>query len=117
MNSTRKAEAALLAPQAPARSGMVKTSISSSTNILLIARKANRVFRSRFAGCRERKGTQIVLKMEPESRLQREQRPRFRPLRTMDAKNQDLLRRATQSSALPESWKDYFRKRLWEPDA
>ena len=38
-------------------------------------------------------------------------------LYTVDAKNQDLLRRATQSSALPESWRDYFRKRLWEPDA
>src|SRR5437868_14554229 len=38
-------------------------------------------------------------------------------LYTVDAKNQDLLRRATQSSRLPESWKDYFRKRLWEPDA
>jgi MOSC domain-containing protein YiiM len=34
-----------------------------------------------------------------------------------DAGNQELLRRAAGSSALPESWKDYFRKRLWEPDA
>jgi MOSC domain-containing protein YiiM len=38
-------------------------------------------------------------------------------LYTVDAKNQDQLRRATESSALPESWKDYFRKRLWDPDA
>jgi MOSC domain-containing protein YiiM len=38
-------------------------------------------------------------------------------LYTVDAENQELLRRATQSSILPESWKDYFRKRLWEPDA
>jgi len=38
-------------------------------------------------------------------------------LYTVDAGNQELLRRATQSSALPESWRDYFRKRLWEPDA
>jgi hypothetical protein len=38
-------------------------------------------------------------------------------LYTVDAKNQDLLRRATQSSMLPESWKDYFRKHLREPDA
>jgi len=38
-------------------------------------------------------------------------------LYTVDAKNQALLRRATQSSALPETWKDYFRGRLWEPDA
>ncbi len=33
-----------------------------------------------------------------------------------DAENQDLLRRATESPALPESWRDYFRKRLWDPD-
>jgi MOSC domain-containing protein YiiM len=38
-------------------------------------------------------------------------------LYTVDAENQELLRRATESSILPESWKDYFRKRLWEPDA
>ena len=33
-----------------------------------------------------------------------------------DAKNQDLLRRASDLPALPEGWRDYFRKRLWEPD-
>lgn len=33
-------------------------------------------------------------------------------LYTVDAKNQDLLRRATESTFLPESWKDYFRQRL-----
>jgi len=38
-------------------------------------------------------------------------------LYTVDAENQELLRRATESAILPESWKDYFRKRLWEPDA
>ena len=38
-------------------------------------------------------------------------------LYTIDAKNQELLRRATQTSGLPDSWKDYFRKRLWDPDA
>jgi MOSC domain-containing protein YiiM len=37
-------------------------------------------------------------------------------LYTVDAQNQELLHRATQSSVLPESWRDYFRKRLWEPD-
>ena len=37
-------------------------------------------------------------------------------LYTVDAENQELLRRATQSSTLPESWRDYFRKRLWDPD-
>jgi MOSC domain-containing protein YiiM len=37
-------------------------------------------------------------------------------LYTGDAENQALLRRATQSSTLPESWRDYFRKRLWDPD-
>jgi MOSC domain-containing protein YiiM len=34
-----------------------------------------------------------------------------------DAANQELLRRATRLSALPESWREYFRERLWEPDA
>ena len=38
-------------------------------------------------------------------------------LYTVDAENQELLRRATESATLPESWKDYFRKRLWDPDA
>ncbi len=33
-------------------------------------------------------------------------------LYTVDAKNQELLRRATASTILPESWKDYFSKRL-----
>jgi MOSC domain-containing protein YiiM len=37
-------------------------------------------------------------------------------LYTADAANQDLLRRATELPALPEGWRDYFRKRLWEPD-
>lgn len=38
-------------------------------------------------------------------------------LYTHDADNQDLLRRAIELPALPDSWRDYFRKRLWEPDA
>ena len=38
-------------------------------------------------------------------------------LYTVDARNQELLRRATQTPGLPESWRDYFRKRLWDPDA
>jgi MOSC domain-containing protein YiiM len=33
-----------------------------------------------------------------------------------DATNQDLLRRVSALPSLPESWRDYFRKRLWEPD-
>jgi MOSC domain-containing protein YiiM len=33
-----------------------------------------------------------------------------------DDSNQDLLRRASKLPALPEDWRDYFRKRLWEPD-
>jgi MOSC domain-containing protein YiiM len=37
-------------------------------------------------------------------------------LYTADVANQDLLRRATELPALPEGWRDYFRKRLWEPD-
>jgi len=38
-------------------------------------------------------------------------------LYTHDADNQILLRRAVELPGLPESWRDYFRKRLWEPDA
>jgi MOSC domain-containing protein YiiM len=38
-------------------------------------------------------------------------------LYAVDAENQELLRRATHTSRLPDSWKDYFRKRLWDPDA
>jgi MOSC domain-containing protein YiiM len=34
-----------------------------------------------------------------------------------DAGNQDLLRRASELSSLPESWREYFRERLWKPDA
>jgi MOSC domain-containing protein YiiM len=33
-------------------------------------------------------------------------------LYTVDSRNQELLLRATQSTILPESWKDYFRKRI-----
>jgi MOSC domain-containing protein YiiM len=36
-------------------------------------------------------------------------------LYTVDGKNQELLRRAVQSSILPESWRAHFRKRLLEP--
>ena len=38
-------------------------------------------------------------------------------LYSIDAHNQELLRRATEAPALPQSWKDYFRKRLWDADA
>jgi MOSC domain-containing protein YiiM len=38
-------------------------------------------------------------------------------LYTADAANQDLLRRVIELPALPEGWREYFRKRLWEPDA
>ncbi len=34
-----------------------------------------------------------------------------------DSDNQELLARATRQEGLPESWRDYFRKRLWEPDS
>jgi MOSC domain-containing protein YiiM len=34
-----------------------------------------------------------------------------------DAENQELLRRVSELPVLPEGWRDYFRKRLWEPDA
>ena len=33
-----------------------------------------------------------------------------------DSANQDLLRRASELRALPVSWREYFRERLWEPD-
>ncbi len=33
-----------------------------------------------------------------------------------DAENQELLRRASVLDSLPESWREYFRKRLWRPD-
>jgi MOSC domain-containing protein YiiM len=38
-------------------------------------------------------------------------------LYSIDSGNQELLRRATEVPALPQSWKDYFRKRLWNADA
>lgn len=38
-------------------------------------------------------------------------------LYSVDARNQELLRRAAENPGLPEGWRDYFRKRLWEPDA
>jgi MOSC domain-containing protein YiiM len=34
-----------------------------------------------------------------------------------DAANQSLLARASQDPGLPDSWREYFRTRLWEPDA
>ena len=33
-----------------------------------------------------------------------------------DAGNQQLLRRVSALDSLPEGWRDYFRKRLWQPD-
>jgi MOSC domain-containing protein YiiM len=38
-------------------------------------------------------------------------------LYTADSVNQDLLHRVSELPALPQGWRDYFRKRLWEPDA
>jgi MOSC domain-containing protein YiiM len=38
-------------------------------------------------------------------------------LYTVDSENQELLRRAAQLPALPENWREYFRKRLWDADA
>jgi MOSC domain-containing protein YiiM len=37
-------------------------------------------------------------------------------LYTADSENQEMLTRATRLAGLPEGWRDYFRKRLWEPD-
>ena len=33
-----------------------------------------------------------------------------------DSENQEMLMLATRLQGLPESWREYFRKRLWEPD-
>src|SRR5262249_40666000 len=33
-----------------------------------------------------------------------------------DATNQDFLRRVSEVPSLPKNWRDYFRKRLWNPD-
>ena len=33
-----------------------------------------------------------------------------------DVTNQDLLRRVSELPALPAGWRDYFRKRIWDPD-
>ncbi len=38
-------------------------------------------------------------------------------LYTLDSESQQLLRRASELPALPDGWKDYFRKRLWDADA
>jgi MOSC domain-containing protein YiiM len=38
-------------------------------------------------------------------------------LYTSDFENQELLRRASELAALPDGWKEYFRKRLWDADA
>jgi MOSC domain-containing protein YiiM len=38
-------------------------------------------------------------------------------LYSTDSQNQELLRRASELAALPQSWKDYFRKRLLDADA
>jgi MOSC domain-containing protein YiiM len=38
-------------------------------------------------------------------------------LETKDSQSQELLRRGTELPALPESWRDYFRKRLCNGDA
>jgi MOSC domain-containing protein YiiM len=42
--------------------------------------------------------------------------PEIVNLYAVDSENQELLRRAIESPALPESWKEYFRKRLWDAD-
>jgi MOSC domain-containing protein YiiM len=34
-----------------------------------------------------------------------------------DSANQPLLARASDHPSLPGAWREYFRKRLWEPDA
>lgn len=38
-------------------------------------------------------------------------------LYTAHEAEQELLRRASELHALPEGWREYFRKRLWNPDS
>ncbi len=38
-------------------------------------------------------------------------------LYTADAVSQERLRRVIDHPVLPEGWRDYFRQRLWDPDA
>jgi len=38
-------------------------------------------------------------------------------LYTADEGEQELLRRASDLTALPDGWREYFRNRLWEPDS
>jgi MOSC domain-containing protein YiiM len=38
-------------------------------------------------------------------------------LYAMDSANQPLLENASDHPSLPAAWRDYFRKRLWAPDA
>jgi MOSC domain-containing protein YiiM len=33
-----------------------------------------------------------------------------------DEANQELLHRVSELQSLPNSWREYFRKRLWNPD-
>ena len=37
-------------------------------------------------------------------------------LYTADADNRELLRRAVQTAALPQGWRDHFQRRLWDAD-
>jgi len=37
-------------------------------------------------------------------------------LYTADSENQEMLILATRLAGLPQGWRDYFKKRLWEPD-
>jgi hypothetical protein len=41
---------------------------------------------------------------------------RFKSVYRGDAANQKLLRRVSQLPSPPNSWREYFRKRLWNPD-
>lgn len=38
-------------------------------------------------------------------------------LYTADEAEQELLQQASELTALPEGWREYFRKRLWKPDS
>jgi MOSC domain-containing protein YiiM len=59
-------------------------------------------------------GDSIQLRAQPEGTLTVSD---IVDLYAEDSDNRDLLRRAVALPALPESWRDYFRGRLHEPDA
>jgi len=75
--------------------------------------------RSGFYLAVEREGT--VTAGDPIERLARDERrltvADVVDLYAADSANQPLLHNASEHPSLPASWREYFRKRLWTPDA